>query len=191
MTAATTNNTENVSSAKGVKGGYIFRAPLGTTLPTDITTPLDPAFKVLGFISEDGYTETLETDSEDITDMNGDLMDSPQTSRVESAQFTLAEIKAETLKVQYGDDNVTDENGIISVKHNGDSVTTSSYVLELVLKNGRRWRKVVPAGQSSELDDLTIAVGELCARAITMKYLTDADGNTCYDYYESTETEAA
>lgn len=190
-TVATSNNTDNVSSAKGVKGGYIFRAPVGTTLPTDIETTLDPAFKVLGFISEDGYVESLETDSEDIVDMNGDLMDSPQTSRVESAQFTLAEIKAETLKVQYGDENVTDANGVISVKHNGDSVTTSAYVLELLLKNGRRWRKVVPKGQSSELDDLTIAVGELCARAITMKYLTDDQGNTCYDYFESTETEAA
>jgi hypothetical protein len=190
-TVATSNNTDNVSSAKGVKGGYIFRAPAGTTLPTDIETTLDPAFKVLGFISEDGYVESLETDSEDIVDMNGDLMDSPQTSRVESAQFTLAEIKAETLKVQYGDENVTDANGVISVKHNGDSVTTSAYVLELLLKNGRRWRKVVPKGQSSELDDLTIAVGELCARAITMKYLTDDQGNTCYDYFESTETEAA
>ena len=190
-TVATSNNTDSVSSAKGVKGGYIFRAPVGTTLPTDIETTLDPAFKVLGFISEDGYVESLETDSEDIVDMNGDLMDSPQTSRVESAQFTLAEIKAETLKVQYGDENVTDANGVISVKHNGDSVTTSAYVLELLLKNGRRWRKVVPKGQSSELDDLTIAVGELCARAITMKYLTDDQGNTCYDYFESTETEAA
>lgn len=190
-TVATSNNTDNVSSAKGVKGGYIFRAPVGTKLPTDIKTALDPAFKVLGFISEDGYVESLETDSEDIVDMNGDLMDSPQTSRVESAQFTLAEIKAETLKVQYGDDNVTDADGIITVEHNGDSATTSAYVLELLLKNGRRWRKVVPKGQSSELDDLTIAVGELCARAITMKYLTDDHGNTCYDYFESTETEAA
>lgn len=190
-TVAKSNNTDNVSSAKGVKGGYIFRAPVGTKLPTDIKTALDPAFKVLGFISEDGYVESLETDSEDIVDMNGDLMDSPQTSRVESAQFTLAEIKAETLKVQYGEKNVTDANGIITVKHNGDSVTTSAYVLELLLKNGRRWRKVVPKGQSSELDDLTIAVGELCARALTMKYLTDDQGNTCYDYFESTETEAA
>lgn len=190
-TVATSNNTDNVSSAKGVKGGYIFSAPVGTELPTDIKTDLDPAFKALGFISEDGYVETIESDSEDIVDMNGDLMDSPKTSRVESAQFTLAEIKAETLRVQYGEDNVTDADGIIAVKHNGDSDTTRSYVLELLLKNGRRWRKVVPKGQSSELDDLTIAVGELCARALTMKYLTDEQGNTCYDYFESTETEAA
>ena len=191
MANATANNTDNVSSAKGVKGGYIFSAPVGTELPTDIEASLDPAFLVLGFISEDGYVETVESDSEDIVDMNGDLMDSPKTSRVESAQFTLAEIKADTLRVQYGEGNVTDENGLITVKHNSDSDCIRSYVLELVLKNGRRWRKVVPKGQSSELDDLTVAVGELCARALTMKYLTDEEGNTCYDYIESTETQAA
>lgn len=191
MAESTTNNAANVSAGKGVKGGYIYSAPVGTTLPTDIETELDAAFKVLGFISEDGYVETVEEDSNDIVDMNGDLMDSSNSNRVESAQFTLAEIKAETLKRQYGENNVTDENGIITVKHNSDSHPVFAYVLELVLKNNRRWRKVIPQGQSSELDDLTIASSELCQRALTMKYLTDENGNTCYDYYESTETEAA
>ena len=190
-TESKTNNAANVSAGKGVKGGYIFSAPVGTTLPTDIETTLDPAFKCLGFISEDGYVESVEEDSSDIVDMNGDLMDSTSSNRVESAQLTLAEIKAETLRRQYGDKNVTDENGLITVKHNSDSHPTFAYVLELVLKNNRRWRKVVPQGQSSELDDLTIASSELCQRALTMKYLTDDQGNTCYDYYESTETEKA
>ena len=186
---ATTNNVENVSSAKGVAGGYIFSAPVGTALPTDIKTKLAQDYLVLGYISEDGYVETLDSDSEDIVDMNGTLLDSPTTSRVESAQFTLCEIKAETLKMQYGEDNVTDEDGIITVRHNANSDTTRSLVLELVLKNGRRWRKVVPMAQSSELDDLTLAVSELAGRALTVKYLADEQGNTCYDYYESTETD--
>ena len=190
-TKATANNQDNVSAGKGVKGGYIFSAPVGTALPTDIKSKLDPAFEVLGFISEDGYVETVDEDSTDLLDMNGDLMNSVGSNRVESAQFTLAEIKAATLKRQYGDDNVTDANGVITVKHNSDSHPTFSYVLELVLKNNRRWRKVVPCGQSSELDDLTVASSELCQRALTVKYLTDEQGNTCYDYYESTETSAS
>ena len=190
MAETNTNNQANVSSAKGVKGGYIFSAPVGTALPTDIKSKLDPAFRCLGFISEDGYVEDIDEDSDDIVDMNGDVMDSTNGSRVESAQFTLAEIKAETLKRQYGEKNVTDANGVITVKHNADSHDIFSYVLELVLKNGRRWRKVVPAGKSAELDDLTIASSELCQRALTMKYLTDEQGNTCYDYFESTETTA-
>lgn len=188
MAETNTNNVANVSSTKGLKGGYIFTAPAGTALPTDYKTALAPDWKCLGFISEDGYTETLDTDSEDFNDMNGDLMASPQTSRVESGQFTLAEIKAATLKMMYGDANVTDENGVIAVKHNGDSSDTWPLVLELVLKDGRRWRKVIPLAQSSELDDLTLAVGELAARALTVKYLTDESGNTCYDYIQSTES---
>lgn len=187
----TSNSTDNVSSTKGVRGGYIFVAPAGTALPTDYSTALPTAYKCLGFISEDGYVETVDSDSEDLVDMNGDLMDSPQTSRVESAQLTLAEIKAMTLKLMYGDENVTDNAGVITVKHNGNSNGTWVVVLDLLLKNNRKWRKVVPLFQCSELDDLTLAVGELAARALTAKYLTDADGNTCYDYIQSTETNAA
>ena len=99
------NETKNVSSTKGVKGGYIFVAPAGTTLPTDIKTNLAEAFLNLGFISEDGYTESEETDANELKDMNGDLMDSATTSRVESAKLTLAESKAQTLKVMYGAEN--------------------------------------------------------------------------------------
>lgn len=188
MAEATANTTANVSAAKGVKGGYIFSAPVGTELPTDIETNLNEAFKVLGFISEDGYVESVEEDSNDIVDMNGDLMDSSNSGRVESAEVTLAEIKAETLKRQYGAENVTDADGVITVKHNSNSHGSFSYVLELLLKDGRRWRKVVPVGQSSELGELTIASTELCQRPLTIKYLTDEQGNTCYDYIESTET---
>lgn len=188
--ATDTNNNANVSAGKGVTGGYIYSAPTGTTLPTDYKTALDPAFKCLGYISEDGYVETIDEDSDDMVDMNGTLMDSTHSNRVESAQFTLAEIKAETLKRQYGADNVTDANGMITVKHNSDSHPTFSYVLELLLKNGRKWRKVVPNGQSSELDDLTVASSELCQRALTIKYMADESGSTCYDYYQSTETTA-
>ena len=190
MAVTNTNNQENVSSAKGVKGGYIFSAPVGTELPTDIKTPLDQAFKCLGFISEDGYVENIDEDSDDLVDLSGDVMDSTNSNRVESAQLTLAEINAETLKRQYGEKNVTDANGIITVKHNSNSHDVFSYVLELVLKNGRRWRKVVPMGKSADLDSLTIASSELCQRPLTMKYLTDEQGNTCYDYIESTETTA-
>ena len=116
----TANSTDNVSSTKGTRGGYIFVAPVGTALPADFSTPLASAYKCLGFISEDGYAESVESDSEDIVDMNGDLMDSPQTSRVESATLKLAEIKASTLKLMYGAENVTDEGGLITVRHNVD-----------------------------------------------------------------------
>ena len=66
---------------------------------------------MFGTVKSD-YVETVDEDSDDLVDMNGDLMDSVSSNRVESAQFTLAEIKAATLKRQYGADNVTDANGV-------------------------------------------------------------------------------
>lgn len=191
MAKSTTNNTANVSAAKGVKGGYIFSAPVGTALPetyVSSASELDEAFECLGFISEDGYELSEEQDSEDLNDAFGDQMDETYSNRIESAAMTLAEIKAATLKRQYGEDNVTDANGVITVKHNSDNHPEFSYVLLLLLKNGRKWTHVVPRGKSSELDSLTISSSELCQRSLTIKYMSDEAGQTCYDYIESTET---
>ena len=41
-------NAKNVTAAKPKVGGAIWCAPLGTALPKDAKTELDPAFKSLG-----------------------------------------------------------------------------------------------------------------------------------------------
>lgn len=193
MAAANANNTANVSAARGVKGAYFFIAPVGTELPSDYSTPLPPAYKCLGFISSDGYEESVDEDSDELTDINGDVMDETTSKRVESAAVTLAEIKAQTLAAMYGDENVSDKDGMITVRHNGNSHPTFVYVLELLLKDNRKWRKVVPLGKSSELDSLKIAASELASRQLTIKYLSSDElgGDTCRDYIQSTETTKA
>ena len=42
------NNTANVSVGKPRPAGGIYRAPIGTALPTDANTALDPAYKSAG-----------------------------------------------------------------------------------------------------------------------------------------------
>ena len=58
------NNVNYVSAAKPKVAGAIYRAPLGTTLPTDATTALDSGFKALGYVSNEGMTNANSSDTE-------------------------------------------------------------------------------------------------------------------------------
>ncbi len=71
--ALTTPNSKNVSVGKPKKAGAIFRAPLGSTLPTDATTTLDAAFVQLGYASEDGLTNSNSPESDNIAAWGGDI----------------------------------------------------------------------------------------------------------------------
>lgn len=187
---ATANNTANVSAGKGVAGGYFFSAPLTATVPTDNTTALAAAFVNLGFISEDGVNEEIDKDNETFKDMNGDTVVTASSSREETIEVTLIEVKKDALAEQYGHSNVTDANGKITVKHNGTEPDSRIYVLELLLKDNRKWRQVIPNGKVTEVGALSIASGELVGRQITITASPDALGNSVYDYIDSTETTA-
>lgn len=176
--------TNPISSTKGVSGGYIYAAPVGTALPTDITSTLNAAFVNLGKITDDGIVESVDTDSETKNDINGDPMYTTKSSRTEQAVFTLAEMDADVLKALYGPDNVTVATGLITVKHNSKTIPPVSLVLELVLADDRRWRQVIPSATLTELGDLTILSSETAAREATFVFNADESGNTAYDYIE-------
>lgn len=185
------NSTDNVSVGGGVKGGYLFYAPKGTPLPTDFKTKLDDAYHVLGYISGDGIKESEEAEKETLPDWNGDPIATTNGSRTETWVFTMEEVKADTLKILHGDSNVADEDGMITVLHNANPKDTHVIVAEMVLKNNRRWRKVIPLADTTAIGELAITSTGVVGRECTVTGMADENGNTCIDYIESTETEAA
>lgn len=194
MTAAA-NNTANVSTGKGIDGGYMFVAPVGTTLPSKVITEasqLDPAFMNLGYLGDDGAVFADSSDSETYQDLNGDTIETSNGAVEKTATVTLREIKKDTLAFVRGKSNVTDENGLITAKDTGPSQDRWSVVWLFVLKNNRKWTRVAENTSLGELGDMTVVYNELIGRETTLNVAKGNTTGTYYtDYFDSTETEAA
>lgn len=189
--AFTKNNVSNVSGAKGADGGYCFFAPAGTELPTDYSTELPAAFKNLGFVADEGIVFSTENETTTHKDINGVVADTSLDSVEKTATLTLMEVKRDALAVKFGEANVTDENGMLTVHDKGEMGERGVMVLELLLKNGRKLRRVIPDVQFTELGDETVLSSELFAVESTLTLYKDATiGDYKMDYMESTETEA-
>lgn len=164
------NTVANVTTGKPSVSGAIWRAALGSTLPTDATTALDAAFKCLGYVSEDGLTNDNSPESDTVKAWGGDTVLTLQTEKPDTFTYTLIEaINIDVLKSVYGDDNVsgTLTTGI-TVRANSDEQESSAYVIETLMKGGVLKRIVIPNATLSELDTITYKDDEAVGYGVTL-----------------------
>ena len=84
-------NKNNVIAGKPKVGGAVFRAPLGTPIPTDATTPLPSEFKELGYVSSDGWTRKIDKAYETINAWGGDEVNKSRSEHSVGFSTTLIE----------------------------------------------------------------------------------------------------
>lgn len=175
-------NTSNVSVSKPKVGGCIYMAPVGTALPTDATTALNSAFVELGYVSEDGITNSNSMTTEDIKAWGGDIVYSAETEKTDTFQFTLIEAtNINVLKHVYGDDNVTQANGSITIRANSTPTAYRSYVIESVLRDKAK-RTVIPSAKVTTVGDIVYKDDTLHGYDTTITAVADTAGNTHYEY---------
>lgn len=187
------NNAQNVGIGKPKVDGAIWVAPTSTTVPTDGTTELNPAFKCVGFISEDGLTNSTSRESETMKAWGSVTVRKSQTSYEDTWKFTMIETNEEVMKVVYGDKNVSkNEPSGLTVLHNEQELGDHAYVVETIIGQtaegkDRIKRIVIPVGTITETDDIEYKDDSLLGYGVTITGLPDSKGNCAYEYIAETQ----
>ena len=177
------NTASNVSAGKPNIGGAIYQAPTTATLPTDTTSTLT-GFNCLGYVSDDGLTNSNSPSATSVKAWGGDTVLSILGDKVDQFKFTLLEVlNVDVLKTVFGSANVTGtlEDGI-TVTANSKDLDEFAYAIDMVMRDNTVKRVVIPRAKVISVGDVVYSDGEAVGYDITIECYPDASGNTHYEY---------
>lgn len=176
-------NVNNITSSNPGRNGVMFRAPIGVELPADAVSELAEDFIDQGIVGEDGVTQAITRDTEDVKAYGGDVVYTLQTDFGEEFTVVMYESRnVELLKTVFGDDNVTDDGeGNITVLHNKTKLPRSTFVFDHLIDGGVK-RQVIEIGQVVSVGDIVNVHTDIVKYELTIKAFPNADGNVLVEY---------
>lgn len=158
--------------------GELYKAPLGTALPTTPTASLNAAFKGLGYVSEDGVTENWDDSVETIIAwQNATVVRSATTSSTGTLGLTLIQTRGSVLEAYHRGSQITNPSGsIYQLDVKPITADPSVWVLDVV-DGTKHLRIVVPNGEITERGEIQYANGQPVGYPITISFYPDANGN--------------
>jgi hypothetical protein len=178
----------NVYAAEPLATGSLFVAPLGTPKPEDVAEALTSPWVGLGYIGEDGFTETQERSIEKKKAFGGATVKILQTDYVHTFKFVLLEsLNAEVLKVVYGATNVTitpatsTTGTLIEVAKNPKKLPKLTWCIDTTDSELTAfYRNYIPLGQITTVSDVTIVHTDTIAYELELEAFPDSSGNHVY-----------
>ena len=178
------NNANYVVTGKPKIKGGVFSADLGTLLPTDAKTELAEGFVNLGYISENGMTNSNSETTKDVKSWGAIIVNTSVTETTDTNKLTFIEsVNPDVLKEVYGHANVTGSSlkEGLKIAVTGGTRTYRSYVFDMITGNYLR-RIVYPEAIITSVGDISYKDEESVAYECTIKARADSDGNTHYEY---------
>lgn len=179
--------TQYIGVGKGSEnaGGYAFRAPIGTTLPTSATATLT-GFTEIGLISHDGIVWSRSENVNTHRDWADKVICTDSSERTETAKITYVETNKTVLEEYNG--NATGSADSFYSDGDGDH-TAYVYVFDSVIGDDMIRRTVCPNGKVTTVDDQTVAPGNLLGYPCNYTFSYDKTaGFTKRDYFAKVET---
>lgn len=178
---------QNVIAPQELTTGYGWVGSTDATAPTSPTADPGTGFTCYGRIGEDGITRSFESDSEDISDMFGNVIYTVRTSDSETWNWDMVDVNPTSLGIFYGAESVTGsvEAGF-TIQSNSAWSAERMYVNRfIVAKTDTKVTYglvVIPRGKLTERGDQTFVGSDVIHHEITINALPDANGVRAYLY---------
>lgn len=181
-------DTANVTAAKPKVAGSVFTAPLGTELPTDATTKLAETYLPLGYLSEDGVSNSNSPSNSQTKAWGGNVVLDSQTEKPDTFKLTMIEaLNMNVLKLVYGENNVSGSlDAGIKITANRDEAIQQVIVVDMILKDAVK-RIVIPRAKVIEVDEIVYADSKAVGYGTKLSAVPDKDGATHYEYIMATK----
>lgn len=175
--------------------GGVKVADTDETAPTDATTTLASGFVGVGYIGEDGFTESPSTDTQDVVAWGGDIVRRIQTSHDVTYAFEMIETNEQSLALYYGEDYVTataadSSNGNrLAVEVTGAQLPRKSFVFEMF--DGDVIERIyLPDAQVTERSEIQRSHGDAARYSVTITAYPDSSGVKAYIWSDDGQTTA-
>jgi len=162
--------------------GGVYTAPAGTAVPTTVSGALNGAFEELGYLSEEGVTQTIDESTTRIKAwQNGDTVRVVQDSHAVTYAMTFLETSEAVLEAYYGNYDA----GVVEIR--GDSRTRQPWVLNIV-DGDHLMRVVIPDGEITDRGDVQYVNGNAVMYPVTIECYPDGTGAKAYVYTDLEES---
>lgn len=159
----------------GLTGG-IRVAAVGTTAPTTAVATYAAGWAELGYISDDGITESLDTDVSEIKAWQDGATVRKITSKADlTFKFTVLETNKDVWSLWYPGSTIATATGTTTVTVKAPTPDPRAFAFD-VTDGSKHTRIIVPKGEISERGDLVYKNSEAVGYEFTMTCYRASDG---------------